>query len=286
MGLTANTIEIEAPAKTNLWLRILGEREDGFHDIDTRMVGLSLADQITIEVNSSGQKVSLTCSDESLGTGEDNLIMRAVRVLEEHCDQQFGLNIHLEKRIPIAAGLGGGSSDAAAVLKGVNRLFDLNVSLDDLSGLAAMIGSDVPFFVYDSPCDCSGRGEIVTPVDFDSELPILLVKPPFGISAAWAYQNLAQAIEIPGVTYAPQGFPWGAMSNDLERSVFEKFLFLARLTIWLLDQPETHSALLSGSGSSMLVVLSAADGGEHLSEKILKCFGEAMWTYIGHTLLF
>ena len=277
-------IEIEAPAKTNLWLRVIGQREDGFHDIDTRMVGLSLADQITIEKSSNGQEVSLSCSDESLGTGEDNLVMRAVRALEQHCDQRFGISIQLEKRIPIAAGLGGGSSDAAAVLKGVNRLFELNLSCDELSDIAAGIGSDVPFFVYESPCDCTGRGEIVEPVEFEQELPILLVRPPFGISAAWAYQNRAQAIEIPGVSYAPQMCPWGAMVNDLERPVFEKFLLLARLKMWLLDLAETHSALLSGSGSSLLVVLAGADEGEDLAEKIRKRFGETMWTYIGHTL--
>ena len=277
-------IEISAPAKTNLWLRILGKREDGFHEIDTRMVELSLADKITIEGIPDGQEISLSCSDESLGTGEDNLIMRAVRVLEEYCGQGFGLRIHLEKNIPIAAGLGGGSSDAAAVLKGINRLRDLNLSNDVLSGLAARIGSDVPFFVYDSPCDCRGRGEVVTPVKFDQELPVLLVKPGFGVSAAWAYQNRAESIEIPGVLYAAQVCPWGALINDLERPVFEKFLFLARLKMWLLDQPETHGALLSGSGSTLLVLLAEAHGGERLEEKIRRQFGDAMWTYLGHTL--
>lgn len=279
-----NKIEITAPAKTNLWLRILGQREDGFHEIDTRMVELSLADKITIETNPGAQEVSLTCSDELLGTGEDNLIMRAVRVLEEHCGQSFGLRIYLEKRIPIAAGLGGGSSDAAAVLKGINRLCELNLSKDDLSGLAAKIGSDVPFFVYSSPCDCTGRGELVTPIEFDQELPVLLVKPGFGVSAAWAYQNRAQSLEIPGVVYAPQVCQWGAFVNDLERPVFEKFLFLARLKMWLLDQPETHVALLSGSGSTLLVVLTESHGGERLAEKITEHFGETMWTHLGHTL--
>ncbi|NOX99967.1 MAG: 4-(cytidine 5'-diphospho)-2-C-methyl-D-erythritol kinase [Verrucomicrobia bacterium] len=277
-------MEVSAPAKTNLWLRVLGQREDGFHDIDTRMVALSLADKITIEVIQGDRGVSLTCSDESLRTDEGNLIISAVRTLEEHCKQTFGLRIHLEKHIPIAAGLGGGSSDAAAVLKGLNRLFGLNLTLDELSDLAAKIGSDVPFFVYDSPCDCTGRGERVMPVKFDQELPVLLVKPGFGVSAAWAYQNRADSIEIPGVVYAPQVCPWGTFSNDLERPVFEKFMFLARLKMWLLDQAETHVALLSGSGSTMFVVLAEAHGGEYLEEKIKAHFGETMWTYLGHTL--
>ncbi len=277
-------IEVTAPAKTNLWLRILGQREDGFHDIDTRMVALSLADRLTLEVIPEAQETSLSCSDKTLGMGEDNLVLRALRLIEEHCDRRFALRMHLDKKIPIAAGLGGGSSDAAALLKGVNQLFNLKFDQKVLSDLAAGIGSDVPFFIHDSPCDCSGRGEIVNPLEFKQELPILLVKPGFGVSAAWAYQNRAASIEIPGVVYAPQLCAWGEMVNDLERPVFEKFIFLARLKMWLLDQVETHVALLSGSGSTLLVILAAADGGERLQARMKERFGGTMWSYLGHTL--
>lgn len=284
MSLPIKKIEVEAPAKTNLWLRILGKREDGYNEIDTRMVGLSLSDKIAIEVISDSQELSFSCSDDSLGTGEDNLVVRAIRIIEERSERRFGLRIHLDKQIPLAAGLGGGSSDAAAVLKCMNLLFDLNFSIDDLSEMAATLGSDVPFFVYESPCDCTGRGEIVTPVKIEQELPVLLVKPPFGVSAAWAYQNREKSIEIPGVVYSPQVCPWGEMRNDLERPVFEKFLFLARLKGWLLDQEETHAAIMSGSGSTLIVVLVKSDVGERLTEKIKERFGETMWTYVGHTL--
>lgn len=277
-------IEISAPAKTNLWLRVFGKREDGFHDLETRMVALSLADQLTLEAVTSTEEVFLSCNDARLETGEENLAIRAVRILEDHCDRQFGLRIHLEKRIPLAAGLGGGSSDAAAVLKGLNQLFQLGLAVDDLSALAAKLGSDVPFFVYDSPCDCRGRGEMISPVEMNEELPILLAKPAFGITAAWAYRNWENSIEIPGVSYVPQVCPWGALINDLERPVFEKFFILPRLKMWLLDQPETHAALLSGSGSTMLVVLAEADGGERLAERMKARFGHSMWTYVGHTL--
>lgn len=277
-------LEIIAPAKTNLWLRVLGKREDGFHAIETRMVALSLADRLKLEVLPVGQGASLQCSDASLGVGEENLVMRALRLLEQHCGRSFDLRIHLDKQIPLEAGLGGGSSDAAALLKGVNQLLDLQLDQASLVDLAAQIGSDVPFFIYDAPCDCSGRGEQVSPIEFKTELPIVLIKPGFGVSAAWAYQNRTASIELPGVTYAPQLCPWGAMVNDLERPVYGKYLFLARLKMWLLDQGETHAALLSGSGSSLLVVLADVDGGGRLQQRVKEHFGENMWVYVGRTL--
>lgn len=279
-----NKIEISAPAKTNLSLRILGKREDGFHAIETRMVALSLADHLTLEKLPDGQGASLLCSDKNLDTGEGNLVMRALRLIEKHCEKRFDLRIHLDKQIPIAAGLGGGSSDAAALLKGVNHMFDLNLDHDVLTSLAARIGSDVPFFIYDSPCDCKGRGELVQPIEFKQQLPLLLVKPDFGVSAAWAYQKWADSVEIPGVVYAPQLCLWGTMVNDLERPVFEKFLFLARLKMWLLDQAETHVALLSGSGSTLVVVLAEAEGGERLEARMKEHFGGDLWSCISHTL--
>lgn len=277
-------MEIAAPAKTNLWLRMVGRREDGFHNIETRMVALSLADRLSLENIPDSVKVSLSCDDPKLETGEGNLVVRAVRALEEHCGRRFGLRLHLQKNIPLEAGLGGGSSDAAAALKGVNQLLELGLDKGELAALAAGIGSDVPFFIHDSPCDCSGRGEIVTPVGKGQDLPILLLKPPFGVSAAWAYQNWAGAIELPGVTYAPQICPWGEMVNDLERPVFEKFFVLARLKMWLLDQAEVHAALLSGSGSCVLVVLAEADGGEGLVAMAKERFGSTLWTHLGRTL--
>ncbi|MCF6312506.1 MAG: 4-(cytidine 5'-diphospho)-2-C-methyl-D-erythritol kinase [Verrucomicrobiales bacterium] len=279
-----NKIEISAPAKTNLHLQILHQREDGFHAIDTRMVALSLADRLILERNKPGSGAVLTCSEAGLDTGEGNLVMRALRVLEEHGGRSFDVSLHLQKEIPIAAGLGGGSSDAAALMMGLNDLFALNLDVPTLASLAARIGSDVPFFVYSSPCDCTGRGEVVTPIEFEIRLPMLLVKPDFGVSAAWAYQNRKGSLENPSVSYAPQLCEWGAMANDLERPVYEKYVWLARLKMWLLDQAETHVAMLSGSGSTMLVILQEEAGGESLQARVQQHFGENVWTYVGHTL--
>ena len=117
--------EYLAPAKTNLWLRILGKREDGYHEIETRMAALSLHDRVLLQWRDDDHVV-LRCSDKSLPVGEDNLVVKAVRAIEEHTSKVFSLSIDLKKNIPSGAGLGGGSSDAAAVLRGINEMFALS----------------------------------------------------------------------------------------------------------------------------------------------------------------
>ena len=278
------TLILKAPAKTNLWLRVTGQRPDGYHDISTRMLPLSLADEITLEPREEGEQIEFSCSDPNLPGGEDNLALRAVRALEERCGRRFGARIHVEKMIPSGAGLGGGSSDAATVLLGLNRLFDLGFPPEQLAEVGARFGSDVPFFLFETVCDCAGRGEIVTPVDFPWDLPVFLMKPSFGVSAAWAYQNLGKYQEISGVPYVPQLCPWGAMENDLERPVLGKHLILARMKEWLLDQREVHAAILSGSGSCLIAVLNRNDRGESLRERALAEFGDTTWTHVGHTI--
>ena len=275
-------IEVTAPAKTNLWLRVLGKREDGFHEIESRMVNLSLQDHLTLQ-QTKGKKIELTCSDKSLPVGEDNLVVRAARAMESLTSKKLGLKIHLEKRIPCGAGLGGGSSDAAAVLHAVNQIGAFEIPLEDLVTAAASIGSDVPFFVHRTSCDVSGRGEIVEPVPEGKmpRLPIILIKPGFEISSAWAYQNLASSRDTNYPESVPQICPWGSMENDLERPVFIKFPILCQIKEWLLKQPEIHAAILSGSGSTVLAVLRHFDEGEPLVEKVKSYFGEETWTFCG-----
>lgn len=278
-----STLILHPPAKTNLWLRVTGKREDGYHGIETRMVSLSLADTLHLTPADDG-KISLTCDDPSLPVNEENLILKAVRALETRLNRRFGARIELEKRIPHGAGLGGGSSDAASTLLGFNQLFQLGLDRPQLSEIAATFGSDIPYFIQEKTCDCSGRGEIVTPVEFPWELPIFLIKPAFSVPTAPAYGRWADSHELPGVPYAPQICPWGTMFNDLERPVFQKYLILARMKEWLLNQGEVHAAILSGSGSALLAVLSRNDRGRILEERALKVFGPTTWTWVGHTL--
>ena len=250
----SDAYEIFAPAKTNLWLRILGKREDGYHEIETRMVRLGLADRIRLKWREDGAVV-LRCSDPELPVGEDNLVIKAVRALEQHTGKTFSVSLDLEKHIPSGAGLGGGSSDAAAVLRALNEMAALALPESELAAVGATIGSDIPFFLYDRACDCRGRGEIVEPLAPEAVPPsllIFLVKPAFAIAASWAYRRYAESGEYAGFTYRAQQHRWGEMINDLERPVFEKFPVLGEMKSWLLARAGVRAALLSGSGSTLL----------------------------------
>ena len=253
----SDTITLPAPAKINLWLRILRRREDGFHDIDTRLLPLGLADELSISrLEAPAGHLRFTCSDPSVPDNDSNLVMKALGALQDVTGPLPELQVHLKKHIPHGAGLGGGSSDAAAALRGVDEFLGLNLGLATLSQLAASIGSDVPFFLHGGAADCRGRGEVVEPVRSGAlRLPILLIKLPFPVSTPWAYGQWHDSAEIPGIRYDAQPLACGRLVNDLERPVFAKHLVLADLKMWLLDRPEVTAALMSGSGSTVFAIL-------------------------------
>ena len=269
-------MQLSAPAKINLSLEVSGKRPDGFHEIETLMAPISLADTLSID-RTDAAGVVFTCSDSTLPAGDDNLVVRAASLFFERAKIAPGVRIHLEKRVPHGAGLGGGSSDAATTLTGLNALFGAGFDTAALSAMAAELGSDIPFFVYRSAAVCRGRGELVEPVEFDHPLPLLLIKPPFGVPTPWAYKHWKDSKELPGIPYRPQYFPWGRIVNDLERPVFEKYIFLALLKRWLLAQPEVAGALMSGSGSTMLALLRNAALAAVLRDKALTAFGDGLW---------
>ena len=272
--------EREAPAKVNLSLKILGKRADGFHELETRMVRISVTDTLRAETAETGSGLRFTCDDPSLPTDGSNLVVKAVRALEQHVDRGFDLTIHLTKRIPHGAGLGGGSSDAATVLLGLNDGYGLGLSRDGLSGIAARLGSDIPFFLYEGACDCRGRGEIVEPVpDFPWRPRLFLVKPTFSVPTPWAYKEWLASRELPGIDYSPRPMPWGELVNSLERPVFAKHLVLADLKRFLAAQPGVEGALLSGSGSVVFAVL-GEDGTadpEAMAAAVTNEFGATNW---------
>jgi 4-diphosphocytidyl-2-C-methyl-D-erythritol kinase len=215
---------------------------------------------------------------------ESNLVVRAARLF---CNT-FGilpqLRITLNKEIPHGAGLGGGSSDAATTLLALDSLFQTGLERSALSDLAAEIGSDVPFFVYQSAAQIGGRGESVEPVRGLASVPLLLIKPPFGVPTPWAFQNWSGSLEIPGVPYGEQNCGAGLLVNDLERPVFQKYLLLADLKQWLLSQPEVEAALMSGSGSTVFAVLRKKEGGYALGERFAQEFGTQWWVYLCETM--
>lgn len=273
----------KAPAKVNLWLRVLGRREDGFHDIETRMVELALADELKLEVKRE-PGVELRCSEPDLPVDESNLAMKAVRLLEGETGRAFGLRMELRKRIPHGAGLGGGSSDAAAALLGVNELLRLGLAEEQLEALAGRLGSDVAFFLKGGACDCAGRGELATPVAFPERLRLLLVKPAFPVATPWAYQQWRDSAEVDGLSYEPQVFSWGTLVNDLERPVFAKHLVLGLLKRWLKEQAGVKGALMSGSGSTVFAVLENGVPADGLIEAVRGEFGETAWTCLTETV--
>jgi 4-diphosphocytidyl-2-C-methyl-D-erythritol kinase len=222
-------MQVIAPAKINLSLRVLGRRSDGFHEIETFIAPISLCDEIKIEQRSGKHGIAFRCDNPSVPKGGDNIVVRAAKFFFEETKITGGVSIALKKRIPHGAGLGGGSSDAASTLLALNELFETNLPREALAKMAEMIGSDVPFFIFLSAAVCKGRGELVSPTGMREQLSVLLLKPEFGVPTQWAYSRWRDSREIPGVFYAAQEFAEQTFMNDLERPVFEKFVFLAQL---------------------------------------------------------
>jgi 4-diphosphocytidyl-2-C-methyl-D-erythritol kinase len=271
-------MQLLAPAKINLSFEIKDRRADGFHEIETLMAPISLADRITIERAGDDGEIHFSCDDASLPAGEDNLVVRAANLFRQRAKVTEGITVALEKKIPHGAGLGGGSSDAASTLLGLNELFATGLEQEDLLKLAAQLGSDVPFFVVRSAAVCRGRGEIVTPISLKTRFPLLLLKPDFGIPTAWAYGKWKESGELPGVDYSAQEFNGVRFVNDLEEPVFEKFVLLSYLKTWLRQQPEVAVALMSGSGSTVFAVLRPDSAGEELTKRARAEIDPKLWT--------
>jgi 4-diphosphocytidyl-2-C-methyl-D-erythritol kinase len=267
-------MQILAPAKINLSLRILKRRPDNFHEIETLIAPISLYDEITIQPNESGLRFH--CDDSGLLA--DNLVVRAVELFFEKIKSKPSIAIELKKKIPHGAGLGGGSSDAATTLLGLNEMFEANLTQDELRELAAQIGSDIPFFIYQSAATCRGRGEIVTPTKLKASWKLLLLKPEFSVSTPWAYSRWKDSRELPDISYASQEFGDTQFVNDLERPVFEKFVSLAETKRWLQQQPEVGAALMSGSGSTVFAVLKNAADSAALAKRALAQLDPQLWT--------
>jgi 4-diphosphocytidyl-2-C-methyl-D-erythritol kinase len=271
-------MQLSVPAKINLSFRVRDRRPDGFHEIETLMAPISLADKITIEKAGDNGEIRLICDDPSLPAGDDNLVVRAAKLFRQRANVTSGITIALEKKIPHGAGLGGGSSDAASTLLGLNELFSAGLPQDELLKLAAQLGSDVPFFVVRSAAVCRGRGEIVSPTSLPAKFHLLLLKPDFAVPTPWAYSRWKESRELPGVDYSPQEFNGVQFVNDLERPVFEKFVLLAHLKTWLRKQPEVAVALMSGSGSTVFAVMREGADGEALATRVHAEIDATIWT--------
>ena len=268
-------MKLAAPAKVNLHLRILGRRPDGFHDIETLMAPLELADEVEVEL---ADGIHVTCDDPSLPSGGDNLAGRAAMAFFA-ATGGGGARIHIRKRIPSGAGLGGGSSDAVAVLLALAQLTGAGLGESKLLELASSLGSDCPWFVIGKPAICSGRGELVGPEVKIPEIPILLLKPPFGIPTPWAYSRWSE-FSTTGLRADPevQDLGWIKIFNSFEGPVFEKFVLLPVMKAWLRERPGVLAAGMSGSGSTIFAVLEDSARAPEISAEARRMFGNTLWT--------
>jgi len=283
------TLEKQSPCKVNLLLNILGKRPDGFHELETVMQPVNLFDRISFR-RSKGA-LELTCSDPTLPVDRTNLVHRAATAFLEAAGIKDGVAIHLEKRIPLAAGLGGGSGNAATTLLGLNELFGGPLAAQRLHEVAASIGSDVPFFLQSGPAIATGRGEKIQSVGAFPVLKgtaFLLIHPGFGVATAWAYQNLAR---FPEALHGRQGraenlvrllntfdLPTaaGEFFNSLEAPVLEKYPVLEIYQKFLREHGAVV-ALMSGSGSTTFGIFPSHDAAKAAEEKVREKFGPC-WT--------
>ena len=273
-------------------LNVLGKRADNFHELETVLQPLPLCDELELE--RGGKGIQLTCSEPALPADSSNLVHRAAAAFLERARINEGVSIHLEKRIPLAAGLGGGSANAAHTLVGLNALFGQPLSASQLNGIAAALGSDIPFFLQDKPALATGRGEQIAPLEPFPALRgscVFLVYPGFGIPTAWAYQALAKYPEAlngrPGraqnlVALLQKGdlnAAAGGFYNSLEAPALAKYPLLALFQEFL----RTHgamAALMSGSGSTTFGLVNGQAAAERLREEFNAKFGENFWTAI------
>ena len=282
---------IRSGCKINLLLNVLRRRKDGFHELETVIQPLPLFDELSAKF-ADQPGIELLCDHPEVPIGANNLICRAANAFQSALGRNDGLRIHLKKNIPVAAGLGGGSGNAAAALLILNHLYDNALSAERLSETASQLGSDVPFFLKNSPALAFGRGEKVQPLPpfkIFKDACVILVNPGFGVPTSWAYQKLqldesmgnSAPISAEELIQSLQACDWQAsmqgLFNSLERPVFKKYPVLEIIRLELL-RSGSSGALLSGSGATVFGIIRNKETGEKVRQRFLKTFGNQCWS--------
>ena len=258
------------PAKVNLFLRVLARRPDGYHELVTVMQPLSLADELT--VTSGGPGLTLTCDHPELPRGEDNLVWRAARLFQEATGRKLGVHLTLVKRIPVAAGLGGGSSDAAGALLALNELAGTPLSAAGLHRLACRLGADVPFFLQAGPAVARGIGDRLTPL----ALPpywYLLLNPGVPLSTRWVYGNL----DLSRLLAGPETEAWDPehpekwVRNDLETVALKRFPELRDFAEQM-KRLGARASGISGSGPTVFGLFPSPERAREAARKVRRTF--------------
>ena len=249
------------PSKINLGLHVLRKRADGYHDLETVFLPIGWSDQITIE---AAPDFSMTCSHPDLPVDEGNLCLKAARLLAQHTGYTGGVRIHLEKNLPVGAGLGGGSANAARILVELTRLWNVQPAPEDLQNMAAQLGSDVAFFLHQTPAFAEGRGEVLHPLMDQNGQPyrfpfsLCVVMPPLHVSTAAAYRAIrphdVNRPDLRALVASNNLAAWrAALVNDFEAPIFDQFPLIATVKTALYDAGAAYAAM-SGSGAAVFGV--------------------------------
>jgi 4-diphosphocytidyl-2-C-methyl-D-erythritol kinase len=280
-----NELTVYAPAKINLALKIVRKRADGYHEIQSIMQKVSLYDTLSLKL-SPNQGISVTADDPSIPTDSSNLAYRAANLFLKRQKIILGISIHIKKRIPAGAGLGGGSSNAAATLSGLNKLLGCNLTESDLLRLGVEIGADVPFFIYDKHTALAeGIGERLSPVKIHVPLWLVIVFPGFSISTKWVYENyrvLTNKRKNIRLFRSIRRFNTviNILINDLESVVTYQYPEIQKIKHALI-QAGACGSLMSGSGSS---VFGLFPDEQHAQEALTLLSTPANRVFIAHSL--
>lgn len=268
-------LERESPAKINIGLNIIKKRNDGYHNIETIFYPIKLSDRIRIKVASSS---SFESTDNRILNNSDNLILRAKSAVEREINQKLNCEIALNKNIPVGAGLGGGSSNAATTLLMLNEIYSLKLDNKKLNTLALHLGSDVPFFLNPVPSIGTSRGEILKEINFTIKDPILIVNPGVHISTKWAYENIlpkkSNYISNMNVTESAEK-SFTRLSNDFEEIVFRNYPEIKEIKNLLLEAGAQYASM-SGSGSTVFAIFASLK----VAREQMKIFSKNYFTYL------
>jgi 4-diphosphocytidyl-2-C-methyl-D-erythritol kinase len=252
------SIIIKAPAKINIRLKVTGKRPDGYHELVSIMAPVEIFDVLNLTVSASG-RIEIACEGRDIPADESNLAYRAARDFMSRAGIGDGVSISLYKNIPVAAGLGGGSSDAAAVLLGLNEMYSYPLSEEILQGLALKLGADVPFFLKAVPALATGIGEILEPIPNWPEAWYVIIMPPIQVSTAWVYGNFKLELTSGEYDYIVKTLKNDTftisrlLENDLEKVTTVSFPIINTLKKLLVDAG-AEGAIMSGSGPSVFGV--------------------------------
>ena len=256
------TIELFSHAKINLRLDILRKRADGYHDIRTVFQKVSLRDELHIAISKRG--IEVTCDNPQVPVNKDNLACKAAQSMLNQYNIKDGVSIEIKKNIPVAAGLGGGSSNAASTLMGINQLFGLGAAKQELMKIGSTIGADVPFFIFGKTALATGIGDRLETMEITPKLWLLLITPDIPISTAWAYSNLRMGltnehinITIPCcINHLSEIITM--LSNDLEKVAIPRYPIIQKIKDELINKG-AEGSLMSGSGSTVFGIFSSED---------------------------